>query len=334
MKRHASRMLLGMLLSGFVAACAGPHTTDNLSTYARVRPPSYFGHGPDDPFWWSGTVQIGKLHDHGNFGDKRTVAILDSGYRKASKAVADGRIAKSGVELCSGNETDDFDDINGHGTAMAGITVGQDKGSNQTTDGVASKAMLLPVKVVCGVSTNESVIRGVQIALDNKVDVILLALGAWPSDIDASSKQDVHQRLLSKVRQSDAQNTLFVVASVWDDATVYKRPDWTKEDNVLLAAAMTLDSATEVTDGNQTGDLWAPGRNVGTASNEEDPQKPGTYPQFSMHGTSAAAAILAGCAAAIKNTSETGAALKGRLKNNFYRKMPGGQPRLDCSKGL
>jgi len=337
MNRHASRVSLGLLLvlSGFLSACAGPQTAGGPSAHAQVRALSYLGNSSDLPFWWSDTVQVGKLHDKGKFGDRRKVAILDSGFRVASKAVEPGRIDKSGVELCSGNnghEPKDFDDINGHGTALAGIAVGQDKGSNQATDGVASKATLLPIKIVCGVSNADRVIQGVDIAIANKADVILLALGPWPSDVDAS-KRNVHQRLLDKVREPAAQQILFVVASVWDDTT-YKRPDWTKEGNVLLAAAMTLDGATEVEDGKKTGDIWAPGRNVGTASNEEDPPKSGTYPQFSMQGTSASAAIVAGCAAALKNEGEKGTDLRKRLKDDFVTGMPDGKPRLDCVRGL
>jgi hypothetical protein len=135
---------------------------------------------------------------------------------------------------------------------------------------------------------------------------------------------------------------LFVVASVWDGKTMYTLPDgtsyvfppWTqKYKNVLLVAGMTLDGADEIEYNDKSGHIWAPARDVETASIEDPQPGMGTkHPQFLMQGTSAAAAIVAGCAAAVKTDSDSGETLKDRLvrKAAYTVGGSGGKPRLNC----
>jgi Subtilase family len=336
MNRHADGVSLGVLLalSALISACASPQAV-SVKTIDRFTPMwSYSRAVP--AFWWYGKTQIDAMHGKGKTGDTRTVAILDSGFMAKQLDVNPSRVDPSGMESCTGNNNKDFDDTNGHGTAMAVIALGDDKGNK--TGGIATKAKLLPIKIVCGVSTADSVTRGVDIAIAAKVDVILLALGPWPSDVDVITNKTVHDRLLDKVTAANTNSptTLFVVASVWD-ATTYKFPDWTKQVNVILVAAMTLDGAAEVFYSEKGGDIWAPGRDVETAFIDYgDPKYPGKYGDYLMQGTSAAAAIVAGCAAAIKDPGEKAADLKTRLTTKFVntKTLPGGKPRLDCVVGL
>lgn len=170
------------------------------------------------------------------------------------------------------------------------------------------------------------------IAVKAKVDVILLALGGWPSDLNSNHKTiDVH--LLDVVKAH--RDILFVVASAWD-GTTYKFPDWTAQENVIVVAAMTLKPATPPAEdyySDKGGDIWAPGRDVETAFIDYgDPKYSGTYGEYLMQGTSAAAAIVAGCAAAVKlDTDTTAWPLKDRLvKKAQTNTLPKGEPRLDC----
>jgi subtilisin family serine protease len=328
MNRYARGVSLGILLALWVlvSACAGPQAGGGRSGYSQMPSWSYVGTSVP-PFWWYTKTKIGEMHAHGKDGNRRTVAILDSGFLKGHEDVA--KVDPLGVEVCSNRPTNDFDDVNGHGTALAGITLGRDKGAGIATAGAAPQAMLFPVKVVCGVSNAERIRQGVQVAIDKKVDVVLVALGPWPSDRDSGGKK-VHERLLELVPAHP--EILFVVASVWDDST-YLRPEWTKAGNVVLAAAMTLDNAgTEIVYSEKSGDIWAPGRDVETASIDVADRR--QHAPFLMQGTSAAAAILAGCAAAIKDDAESGTSLKTRLGRDFVVPMPNGKARLDCSRGL
>jgi len=306
--------------------------------HVQTRPWSYFGTAPDS-FWWSDKVEIGKLHKNAKkYGNGRTVAILDSGFAaKQSDVNPPSRVDPSGVESCSANPTKNIDDINGHGTAMAVIALGDEKPdtpNGRATGGIAAKAKLLPIKVVCGVSTADSVTRGVDIAVKAKVDVILLALGGWPSDLN-SKNETVHDRLLEPVTKN--RDILFVVASVWD-GTTSMFPTWTSEENVIVVAAMTLKPArspaapAEDYYSDKRGDIWAPGRDVETAFIDYgDPKYSGKYGEYLMQGTSAAAAIVAGCAAAVKLDTDTKAlTLKKRLVDKAANTLPRREPRLDC----
>jgi hypothetical protein len=316
--------------------------------YVQAKPWSYFRTAPD-PFWWSDTVEMGKLHKMAKkFGNGRTVAVLDSGFAANQPDVMPPtRVHSAGVETCSPSPNKNIDDINGHGTAMAVIALGDEKQDfivppknvGPATGGIATKATLLPIKVVCGVSTADSVTRGVDAAIAVKppVDVILLALGGWPSDLTSDAKHETVDAHLSDVVKNN-RGILFVVASVWD-GTSYLFPAWTAEENVLVVAAMTLQPPTmpgipaEQYYSDKRGDIWAPGRDVQTAFiDSQDPKISGKYGDYLMQGTSAAAAIVAGCAAAVKLDTDTMAkTLKDRLVNKAQTNtLPGGEPRLNC----
>jgi len=341
MNRHAYRMSLGLLLvlSVLISACATPSTKST-----PVQPWSYFGTAPGE-FWWSGTIQLRQLHKSAlAYGNGRTVAILDSGFAAGPQDLHPSRVDPRAVESCSANPTKNIDDINGHGTAMAVIALGDEKADTPkglATGGIAAKAKLLPIKVVCGVSTADSVTRGVDIAVAVKppVDVILLALGGWPSDLTTDAKHEtVHAHLLRVVQSN--RDILFVVASVWDGRK-YQFPDWTTEENVIVVAAMIPKPAAipgplaEDYYSDKRGHIWAPGRDIETTFIDYgDPKYSGKYGEYLMQGTSAAAAIVAGCAAAVKLDDidkKAAKTLKDRLTGKAQTKtLPGGEPRLDC----
>jgi subtilisin family serine protease len=340
MNRQACGVSLGVLLalSALISACANSPTE-------RTSPPIKMLSYPKDPFWWSDKVKIKDLHDKGHDGDGRTVAVLDSGFSAKPQDLNPSRIDSRKSEYCPpGIPPTNVEDINGHGTAMAVIALGDQRNTTngRATGGIATKAMLLPIKIVCGDSTADSVTQGVDAAIAANVDVILLALGGWPSDLNKSN-ETVDAYLLKAVPAHP--DILFVVASVWDDTT-YKRPDWTKKDNVILVAATMLVAPStpgppiEVFYSDErSGDIWAPGRDVETAFIDPpalpdfgDPKYSGTYGDYLMQGASPAAAIVAGCAAALKKDKEQAKDLKARLTNaNFADPMPNGKRRINCA---
>ena len=274
--------------------------------------------------WWYAFVGIDAIPQDGA-GSR--VAIVDTGILAGHEDFNWANI-ETGAEFCTVAEGPPKD-TSGHGTALAGIVVGKKNGL--ATTGVAPAATLIPYKVVCGVAKTEIVHKGVQRAVNAvpKPDVLLLALGPWPGDTDASGKS--LDDLLGVVVATQP-STLFVVASVWDPNYI-KRPDWTRYKNVILVAAMVPDEKkkTELPYNEKRGDIWAPGINVGTAWIL--PEGASTHEQLLMPGTSAAAAIVAGCAALIKQkTGHTGEQLKGDvLAASESTGLPDGN-RLKCSK--
>jgi hypothetical protein len=89
----------------------------------------------------------------------------------------------------------------------------------------------------------------------------------------------------------------------------------------------------EVPFNEKRGDIWAPGRDIETASIDRSPSARPYDEPYLMQGTSAAAAIVAGCAALIKEaTTHTGTQLRQDvLEASEEAGLPTGR-RLKCSK--
>jgi subtilisin family serine protease len=303
-----------------------------LAGCAAVPPTGGYGSAYDwsfittrlNPNWWYSRVGLNLVTRDGA-GSR--VAIVDTGMLKLHEDF-NAATVETGTEFCTAAEGP-ATDTNGHGTALAGIVVGMKNG--HATTGVAPAATLIPYKVVCGTAATVTVFKGVQRAVNAtpKPDVLLLALGPWPGDTDASG-QSLDDLL--KVLVPTHRDTLFVVASVWDPQYI-KRPDWTNNANVILVAAMTLNAGgTEVPYSAKRGDIWAPGMDVGTAW--IFPKNANPHDQFLMQGTSAAAAIVAGCAALVKQvTGLTGQQLQREvLAASESVGLPDGVNRLKCNK--
>jgi len=319
-------------LSLLLTACATTMKEPTVGTWSYVN--SDLG-----PFWWYDFLEMGVVHKRAT-GIDRTIAIVDTGVVTNHEDLAK---VLPGVATCGSNSADTRD-ANGHGTQLAGIALGKDPGPDPAlrhppvTQGVAPAAALFPVKIECGLVSADSLVKGVKEAINKKPDVILIALGGYPA-----GQPDVNATLTDLVGR-DGKDILFVVASVWDDSA-YPFPGWTrpdpakgKVDNVIVVAAMTLEKVNgpELPYNDKRGAISAPGQNVGTADSEFEPS---TIPlrfrfhaQFSMQGTSAASAIVAGCAALIKEKKPnlTGADLKAVLTSTAVK--PSG--RLNCNEAV
>jgi hypothetical protein len=308
-----------------LAACAAPMRVQRYGYWSYVETEL-------DPFWWARLIDVPGARQKAGTGSGASVAIVGTGVLSGHEDLA---TIVPGEATC-GKTPADTDDRNGHGTQLAGIVVGLDPG--HATRGVAPGATLIPIKVDCGVVSAEALTKGVDVAIARKPDIILIAIGGYPS-----GPPDVSAFMLSRVTANPS--ILFVVASVWD-GTGYVFPAWTQTDNALVVAAMTLDSEdtdrTKVTNkevplGARRGAIWAPGREVGTADIETEPGFT-IHSQFLMYGTSPAAATAAGCAALFKSkTGSGGAAIKRALVSAADPKPdlgPAPNGRLNCAKAI
>jgi len=338
MDLHRHRVLLVTLvgLSLLPAACAPTKELGSVRAYSYPRQQT-------DPFWWRTLVDVQGARDQGLTGNGRMVAIVDTGVLKTHEDLTSSNIV-DGLEYCSAAPTTNTTDENGHGTQLAGIVLGNDPtnpSTIRTTRGVAPSAKLVPFKVVCAVTKALAVIQAVQraAATTPPPDVILLALGPWPGDTD-SNGNDVHTLIAPFV--SVNPNILFVVASVWDPTyTAVPRPAWTNYKNVIVVAGMTLDDKNkEVPFNEKGGDIWAPAQGVGTASITQDPKDASKHLQFLMPGTSAASAIVAGCAALIKEKNSGNPMYDGKALRDALVAAVESQPdlpgagRLKCSMAV
>jgi subtilisin family serine protease len=327
MSRHHARIaaLVAVVLS--LTACATYTRRGEYQEYywSYVRTPL-------DPFWWNGLVDVPGARLKAGTGTGTTVAIIGTGVLAGHE---DLPTITTGASTCGS----DTDDKNGHGTQLAGIAAGLDPG--RATKGVAPGAAIIPIKIDCGVVSADTLTRGIDAAIARKPDVVLLAIGGYPA-----GQPDVPTFMLDRVTRN--RDILFVVASAWDGAT-YGYPAWTQEANALTVAAMTLDAdardrtkvtSKEIPYSARRGQIWAPGRNVATADIEVQMLPvvvPLGHSQFLMHGTSPAAAIVAGCAALVKSKSGlSGAALRTALVSKAEPKpdLPGPSGRLNCATAV
>lgn len=326
---------VGLLLTGCATA-----TDSRASTRRPADNWSYVG-TPIPPFWWTEVVRVPDARAKAGRGAGTTVAVIGTGVLKGHEDLPS---VVAGESAC-GSDTQDY---NGHGTQLAGIVAGREPGPAAgpppppSTSGVAPDAAIIPIKVDCGVVSADALMKGVTAAVARKPDVVLIAIGGYPSPPpDVFADLD---RLITTHRE-----ILFVIASTWD-GTFYAFPEWSTRDNALLVASMTWDADpndrarvrkdVEIPYSARRGILWAPGRGVATAGIETDPGST-THSQFLMHGTSPAAAIVAGCAALVKskNKNMDGAQLKTRLVGTAEAQPNLGGPagtdkRLNCAAAI
>ena len=293
---------------------------------------SYVG-TPFPPFKWAEIVNLAGARAKTAAGGGASVAIVATGVLAGHE---DLPTVVPGEAACG--PPSDTEDVNGHGTQLAGIVAGKDPGVS--TRGMAPSATVIPIKVDCGVVSAPALTKGVDVAIARAPDVILIAIGGYPSP-----PPDVYVDLLDRI--SKHREILFVIASTWD-GTHYTFPDWTTIDNALLVAAMTLDADErdisrlrddmEIPYSARRGTIWAPGRAVATSGIEPIPGSK-DHDQFLMHGTSPAAAIVAGCAALVKSKKKMdGPALKEALLR-AAEPQPGLGPapnnkRLNCANAV
>lgn len=127
----------------------------------------------DSQIDWS--LKLGQIPDLWNLtrGAGIKVAILDSGYAEHEDLPPVANI--TGINFTTGNKQN-FVDENGHGTHVAGIIGGKDNAKGIV--GVSPDVDLYIAKVLNKnlFSTPEIVIKGIEWALDHKVDIISMSL--------------------------------------------------------------------------------------------------------------------------------------------------------------
>lgn len=139
--------------------------------------PSRAQSGPNDPgfeFQW-GLTQIGAQEAWATgTGRGATVAVLDTGVDLPHEDLV-GRLLSGGRDT-AGNEESPQDD-NGSGTHVAGIVAAATNNSTGVA-GVAHGARVLPVKVLDsdGDAFERSILQGIDLAIENKVNVVLINL--------------------------------------------------------------------------------------------------------------------------------------------------------------
>lgn len=155
----------------------------------------------DEKVWLDGRVEatlaesvplIGSpaAWDAGYDGAGVTVAVLDTGIDAAHPDLA-GRVAAE----ANFTDSDTADDLQGHGTHVAGILAGSGAASGGDYTGTAPGATLLNGKVLRedGSGTVSGVIAGMEWAVAQGADVVNMSLGAPATDGTDPMSQAVNQ---------------------------------------------------------------------------------------------------------------------------------------------
>lgn len=117
-------------------------------------------------------------------GNGVNLAILDTGFYLKHPDF-DGRIRASKSFI----DSEDEDDLNGHGTHCVGIAVGNCQLKTKKRYGVASNANLFVGKVLSntGVGSDSSILAGIEWAILNNCKVISMSLGSSVSEGESYS---------------------------------------------------------------------------------------------------------------------------------------------------
>jgi major intracellular serine protease len=220
-----------------------------------------------------------------------TVAVLDTGCDTDHPDLMDRIIGGYNFTKDDGGDSLKFEDYNGHGTHVAGTIAATL--NNSGVVGVAPEANLLILKVLGknGSGKYDWIIKAIQYAIDQKVDIISMSLGG-PNDVKA-----LHDVIIEAVDQN-----ILVVCAAGNDGD---GKDSTDEfgypgcyNEVISVGAVNLErKSSGFTNSNNQVDLVAPGEKIiSTYLN-------GTFATLS--GTSMATPHVSGALALLKVISNS-----------------------------
>ncbi|KKP28197.1 MAG: Subtilisin-like protein serine protease [Parcubacteria group bacterium GW2011_GWA2_31_28] len=218
-------------------------------------------------------------------GKKVKIAVLDTGIGKHKDLKV-----KGGVSFVS----PDFNDDNGHGTAVAGVIAAllNDKG----IAGVAPDADLYAVKIMEGSNGGLSnAIAGVEWAIDNNIDIVSMSFG-----------MESYSQIFKEVLEEAYNNGILLVAAAGNEEDILYPA---KYSDVIAVGAVDKDNNKAGSYGYEL-ELVAPGVDINSTSLNDE--------YFIYSGTSMAAPHVTGVAALIKayNNSLTNAEIRAKLRND------------------
>ncbi|MBT2757186.1 S8 family peptidase [Mesobacillus foraminis] len=224
-------------------------------------------------------------------GQGITIAILDTGCDTDHPDLKDRIIGGRNFTQDDGGKSEIYEDYNGHGTHVAGTIAASL--NNTGVAGVAPEANLLILKVLGknGSGQYDWIIKAIDYAISQKVDIISMSLGG-PEDV-----KELHDIIKKAVNQN-----ILVVCAAGNEGD---GEDSTDElgypgcyNEVISVGAIDLErQSSEFTNSNNQVDLVAPGEKITSTYLN------GTY--ASLSGTSMATPHVSGALALLKVLSNS-----------------------------
>ncbi|KAJ8026141.1 Subtilisin-like protease 1 [Holothuria leucospilota] len=215
-------------------------------------------------------------------GKNTNIFIVDTGVRLTHLEFS-GRADFMNVN----NDPMESNDCEGHGTQTSGVAVG-------TWRGTATQAYIVSVKVLgCdGVGTSDSVLSGLEAILTAQPEGNAVVSMSITSD---SPSESVHEAIANLV---DAGFVVVAAAgNLGDDACFYYPAAYPEVVVITVGAINAKGKLASFSNFGPCVDIYAPGANIYTATNEGDDQIK------SLKGTSFAAPFVSGAAAILLEQS-------------------------------
>jgi type VII secretion-associated serine protease mycosin len=233
-----------------------------------------------DAQWHLGYLNVAEAQRLGNDGAGISVAVIDSGVDATHTDLA-GNVTAGADFVKPGG--DGRLDIDGHGTAMAGLIAGHGHGTASGALGIAPKAQVVPVRVTeVYAPVGDRDAQGISWAAQHNVKVMCVAVGGPAND----------PKLQKTVEQAQAAD-IVVVAAVGNRTQVNRV--------VYPAAYPGVIAVSGVDKQGNHADVSVTGPEVTLAAPAVDVVSTDPNNRYSSGlGTSAATAIIAGVAALVR----------------------------------
>lgn len=146
------------------------------------------------------------LWNEGYKGEGITVGILDTGISTSHYCLKDNIL--KGKNFTSEGNSDNFEDLNGHGTHVSSIICARPDGEHLGIYGVAPNAKLVVGKVINknGNGNMEWIINGLKYMIEEKVDIINMSLGTnvYDKELDKLIELAIDNDILCCVASGNA----------------------------------------------------------------------------------------------------------------------------------